>query len=154
MSISYQLFGPEASDFLSELQAQSFQEATEQVWSVQEIATLLQDADIFSLVVSEHNIPVGFVMWRQVGAEAEIFTLCILPGERGKGYACQLLHEFYDYNREKEVEEIFLEVRASNSAAISLYKKCGFKNVGRRKNYYRGDGQKRQDAIIMKYTLT
>jgi ribosomal-protein-alanine N-acetyltransferase len=45
---------------------------------------------------------------------------------------------------------IFLEVRPSNIAAISLYKKMGFKQVGVRKGYYPNGDQEREDALILR----
>jgi len=47
-----------------------------------------------------------------------------------------------------EVDRVYLEVRVSNSAAIGLYEKFGFKQSGTRKSYYRGP-QSREDAILM-----
>ena len=48
------------------------------------------------------------------------------------------------------VKEIFLEVRASNTPAISLYLKCGFEKISVRKKYY---GDPAEDAVIMRKTL-
>jgi ribosomal-protein-alanine N-acetyltransferase len=56
----------------------------------------------------------------------------------------KLLEEF----KERKVKEVFLEVRESNFPAIKLYYKLGFKEIGRRKGYYKGE-----DALIMKLTL-
>ena len=56
------------------------------------------------------------------------------------------MEEMFKDCREKELKTLFLEVRESNYPAINLYEKSGFKEVSRRKNYYK-DGE---TAIVMK----
>ena len=55
-------------------------------------------------------------------------------------------------NRLQFLDQIFLEVRESNDAAINLYNKFGFNELGIRANYYKRD-KGREDAIIMGLTL-
>ena len=50
-------------------------------------------------------------------------------------------------------KEMFLEVRASNVAAIGIYECAGFNETGRRKGYYPADGG-REDAILMAKVLS
>ena len=50
--------------------------------------------------------------------------------------------------RKNQVQSIFLEVRQSNSPAIALYEKCGFKQIAKRKNYYQHPVE---DAWIYQY---
>jgi ribosomal-protein-alanine N-acetyltransferase len=62
---------------------------------------------------------------------------------------------FVDDARNFNAEQIFLEVRTSNTAAISLYESEGFSPVARRLEYYPGasaDGP-REDAIVMRREL-
>ena len=48
----------------------------------------------------------------------------------------KLLQQLLDEARQQGIYRIYLEVRDSNAAAITLYKHAGFKEVGKRKNYY------------------
>ena len=49
-------------------------------------------------------------------------------------------------SEEEKLRFVSLEVRVSNSAAVSLYQKLGFITEGRRKDFYRNP---REDALIM-----
>jgi hypothetical protein len=52
---------------------------------------------------------------------------------------------------ERGAEEVFLEVRASNSPAIELYRASGFRPVGVRSDYYRNP---REDALVLRLGFT
>lgn len=75
-----------------------------------------------------------------------IISIAILPEYRRRGLARSLLENALKILKEDyECEEAYLEVRVSNSAAISLYKKCGFTVIRVAKGYYI-DGE---DAYVM-----
>lgn len=152
MTISFKILGPEAAEMLSEMHRLSFQEDGEQIWSAEEMASLLLSPGAHVMVVSDKGEPTGFLMWREAGDEAEIITICVLPALRSKGMASQLLQKFYGKTKDKDVRQIFLEVNENNKAALMLYEKNGFETVGRRKDYYGGRGVQKQDALIMKYS--
>lgn len=152
MTISFAVYdglsGGVTAEKLSEMHRLSFQGAVEQVWTPAEMSSLLLNPDTQVMTLWQEAQAIGFMMWRQAREEAEILTLCILPAWRGQGMGSQILQEFYLLAAKVKTEEIFLEVRENNAAAISLYEKNAFKAVGRRKNYYRD-----QDALIMKYIM-
>lgn len=80
--------------------------------------------------------------------EAHILNLCVDPGQQGKGIGRALLATMLAHVREENAIRMFLEVRASNRAAIRLYKSQGFAAVGHRKGYYpSSDG--REDAVVL-----
>lgn len=80
--------------------------------------------------------------------EGELHRIGTAPGYQRKGVAQQLLNEMFIVGQKKGIEKWFLEVRASNRAAIRFYEKNGFKPVGRRKNYYKAETG-REDALVM-----
>ncbi|MBP3222499.1 MAG: ribosomal protein S18-alanine N-acetyltransferase [Actinomycetaceae bacterium] len=80
-----------------------------------------------------------------LGIEPEILTFAVSPAWRNKGLGKKLLAHLCEEVRKEKHEELFLEVRALNDIAISLYSSGGFQVVGRRKGYYKDD-----DALIMK----
>ena len=73
-------------------------------------------------------------------------NFAVHPQARRQGLASLLLDFLFEYARERGVDQIQLEVRPSNPAALSLYGRNGFHEVGRRPNYYAED---HEDAILM-----
>lgn len=86
----------------------------------------------------------GFIVWRTVLDTAEIITIGVHPDARGAGIAIAMLGIMENEARKAGVKKILLDVSAGNTAAINLYKKCGFIENGRRPKYYDG-----VDAILM-----
>lgn len=85
--------------------------------------------------------------------EAHILNICIDPNKQGQGFGRIFLQELFTIAKEKGADSIFLEVRPTNKGAIILYKKLGFTQIGRRKNYYPiKDG--REDALVYSCDLT
>ena len=78
--------------------------------------------------------------------EGYITNVAVRPEYRRKGVAGKLLHVFLDFAQAHQLAFLSLEVRASNAPAMALYEGLGFRNVGRRKNYYE---HPREDAVIM-----
>ena len=79
---------------------------------------------------------VGVLQWRNLGEEAEILDLAVRIAHRRQGIASFLLREFLPLTQKLAVRQVFLEVRESNAAAVSLYRSFGFTISGRRENYY------------------
>jgi len=87
--------------------------------------------------------------------EAQILNLSVVPDARREGLGRALLRQFVDDALRWNAEQVFLEVRESNVAAISLYEAEGFAPVARRVGYYPGaapDAQ-REDALVMRRSL-
>ncbi len=78
--------------------------------------------------------------------EAHITILAIHPRFQGQGLGQALLWALLKKAHYRQLERATLEVRESNLAAVSLYKKFGFKEAGRRKRYYEDTGE---DALVM-----
>ncbi|MEG4174299.1 ribosomal protein S18-alanine N-acetyltransferase, partial [Microcoleus sp. S13_C3] len=78
--------------------------------------------------------------------EAHIIMLAIHPQFQGQGLGQALLLALLKSACDRQLERATLEVRDSNLAAVSLYKKFGFKEAGRRKRYYEDTGE---DALVM-----
>ena len=73
----------------------------------------------------------------------------MFPEYRQQGVAAKLLAVFENFARGNHLAFLTLEVRPSNAAAIALYESFGFKQAGRRKNYY--DLPKEDALILTKY---
>lgn len=93
---------------------------------------------------------IGYAGLSVILDEAHITTLAIHPKYRRKGFGEMLLKCLIFKARESGVNLITLEVRESNIAARNLYKKLGFKEVGKRLKYYL---YPLEDAVIMALLL-
>lgn len=95
---------------------------------------------------------VGFYMAEMAGPDFTLMDICIAPQYQGKGYAKSLIENLIEEANNRNAESIFLEVRVSNLSAIALYEKCGFNEMGIRKDYYPADNG-REDAKLMGLVL-
>ena len=82
--------------------------------------------------------------------DADVQTLAVDPGARGRGHGRMLLRALLREAAGRGAAEVFLEVRADNPVAQSLYRAEGFAQVGRRPRYYQPDDV---DALVMRLDL-
>lgn len=80
--------------------------------------------------------------------EAHILNLCVADEYQRRGMGYLLLTNVLDEAKAMNIENIFLEVRPSNTAAIALYDRLGFNQIGHRKDYY-PTRTGREDAVIL-----
>lgn len=88
----------------------------------------------------------GYAVLYSVLDEGNLDNLAVARSFRRQGVADALLSALAGLCRERGIVRLMLEVRASNVPALALYRKYGFAEVGRRKNYY---DNPREDAILM-----
>lgn len=91
---------------------------------------------------------VGYVLAWFVVEEGEVANIAVRPECRGRGVGASLLDATLDAARRRGTTAMFLEVRASNEPAQSLYASRGFRQVGRRRAYYRSPVE---DALLLKW---
>lgn len=99
----------------------------------------------------EHQV-VGYCFGQLVAGEATLLNIAVDPACQGKGYGKILLDGFIDRLAGQGAEEIWLEVRASNTRAYQLYESLGFNEINRRHGYYPTETG-REDALIMTYLV-
>ena len=95
----------------------------------------------------------GFVLLALAADEAEILTVAVAPSERRQGIGERLMRKALQFASGDRVSSVFLEVEDTNTAAVSLYRKIGFKQVGRREGYYRGVSAAGGTALVMRIDL-
>lgn len=103
-------------------------------------------------VVVIDDMIVGYGILSALVREAHILNLCLDNRYRRMGLGRRLLEHLLALAMQKNVQEVFLEVRPSNLSALSLYRNCGFEQVGRRHNYYRAR-EGREDALVLRIEL-
>ncbi len=98
------------------------------------------------VVVEEGGEVVGFGGIWLVLDVAHVTNMAIAGGHQGQGLGRFVLHGLFDLAIRAQMDVLTLEVRVSNTAARRLYMEFGFYETGRRKAYYRDNGE---DALIM-----
>lgn len=90
---------------------------------------------------------VGYCIFTTPNEDCELFRIAVSPEYRNRGIAKKLMKRMIESCGQENGENIFLEVRESNQAAVSLYESFGFEEISKRKGYYR---EPEEDALIMK----
>ncbi|MBU1318023.1 MAG: ribosomal protein S18-alanine N-acetyltransferase [candidate division Zixibacteria bacterium] len=89
---------------------------------------------------------VGYACLMLFADEAHLTNIATSPQQRGNGIGTQMMDHLIEKAKATGCHAMFLDVRASNSAAISLYNKYRFSELYRRKLYYRNPPE---DAVVM-----
>lgn len=112
---------------------------------------------VFLCLRTEGGGIAGFIIGRiipaadtQYSADAEIFNIAVEPAIQNQGFAGLLMDELLSRCIRKQVHQVWLEVRKSNTKAIGFYSKKGLIASGFRRNFYK---QPVEDAVIMTRTL-
>jgi ribosomal-protein-alanine N-acetyltransferase len=126
---------------ISELERDLF---SEEKWSYFQILREFKNDFSKILVFKEKEEIIGYLIFREIEPEIEIFKIGVKKKYQRKGVGTKLIQKLIEIAREKNISKIFLEVKASNLSAYNFYKKLGFKEMYRRKNYYGNE-----EAIIM-----
>ncbi len=84
--------------------------------------------------------------------ESHLLTIVVAKGEQRKGYGKKMLDEMIRVAKIHAANIMYLEVRASNKAAIQLYHDNGFNELGVRNNYYPAENG-REDALVFALEL-
>lgn len=109
-------------------------------------------ANYTGLAIEYDGALLGYGVLSVAADEAHILNVVISSAQRGLGLGKKLVRRLIDQARWHRVEQVFLEVRASNAVARRLYKSLGFLEIGERKGYYPGC-QTREDAVVMSLKL-
>ena len=83
--------------------------------------------------------------------ELHLLNITVSPKLRQLGLASRMMAAIEGVAAQQNIPRIILEVRPSNTAAVALYQKLGYEQIGVRKNYYPADPQlgTREDALVM-----
>ena len=118
-------------------------------WSQKSFEDACQSNDNIYLVCEMNGQIAGYCgLWTVLG-EGNITNMAVSGGFRRLGIAETLMKEMEKRGMSKNVVTYFLEVRKSNKAAVNLYKKMGYVQIGVRKNFYE---KPVEDALVMSKT--
>ncbi|HEX5184645.1 MAG TPA: GNAT family N-acetyltransferase [Allosphingosinicella sp.] len=130
----------------------SFDPAYGEGWTGPQCAGLLPMAGVWLILAREDEGIAGFALSRVVAGEAELLLLAVLRGRQKRGIGQLLLNRFIDDARSRGARQLHLEVRDGNPA-VRLYKRTGFSQIGRRRNYYSGRDGQIFDALTLARTF-
>ena len=117
-------------------------------WSERMLAEELENqCAAFLTAVDDDGEVLGYAGLLVAADEGYITNVAVFPQHRRKGIAAKLLQVFCDFATAHHLAFLTLEVRPSNEAAIALYSRLGYVQVGRRPNYYRNP---KEDALILR----
>ena len=117
-------------------------------WSERQLLETMEDPKgVLYVAVQDYDGQVlGYAGLHNIVGEGYVDNIAVFPQFRAQGIGEALTRALVEYMRCAALEFLTLEVRASNLPAISLYEKLGFRQEGRRKNFYR---HPTEDARIM-----
>lgn len=118
-------------------------------WSVEQFwEELAQPTRIYRVAMRGDEV-IGYAGIFHAGADADIQTIAVRPGEQRQGTGRMLLRELIVAAHQSGATSLLLEVRADNSPAIAMYRDEGFDQISLRSRYY-PDGS---DALILRRSL-
>lgn len=141
MEINIRFYTDADAPHIAELEKECFADP----WSQNAIAEAAKYGTIFLLAEQDGKI-LGYLGMKPVLDEGYISNVAVTSSARGKGIGSALLEKLTSYAKENGIKTISLEVRPSNAPAIALYEKFGYKQVGRRKNFY---SHPTEDGLIL-----
>ncbi len=126
---------------IAELESLCFAEP----WSRQSLSLLLGDVAVGYTALADGKV-VAYGGMLTVPGEGQITNIAVHPAYRKKGIGRAVLAALIQEAEQRKLDQIALEVRTSNTAAIKLYEQAGFVKAGCRKNFYK---KPIEDAWIM-----
>ena len=117
-------------------------------WNARAFAELLAMPGTAGMLALAGDEPAGLVLWRIAADEAEILTICTLPGRRRNGVGRHLLSAAIGAMTAAGARWLLLEVAIDNRAAITLYRAFRLVELGRRRGYYKAP-QGAVDALLL-----
>ncbi len=118
-------------------------------WTKEMLFDCLRYPHYRCFLAEEGGQVLGYCCMSVLFEDGELCNIATAKGHRGKGIAKALMEQMHAVALGEGATQMFLEVRKSNTPAISLYEKYGYRPFGVRPRYY-GDGE---DAILMKKLL-
>ncbi|GAA4651847.1 ribosomal protein S18-alanine N-acetyltransferase [Kistimonas scapharcae] len=121
-------------------------------WSIGNLRDCITSGYHCQVLEQDGDIVAFGVISAAIG-ESHLLNLVVSPNHQRQGLGQRLLNQLLKAAVTLDAEVMFLEVRASNQGAITLYLENGFSEIGRRKDYYPAK-QGREEAIVMVMDLT
>ena len=136
------------------LAATAFDPFYQEAWNLAQIDGLLRHDDSWlELGEGPDGALLTFALCRQVLDEVDLLLCATVGNRRRQGIGLELLRRVAERSKTRGASRLFLEVRASNEAALALYRRAGMRQDGRRPGYYHTRSGERIDAITLSIAL-
>ncbi|MGA8514842.1 MAG: ribosomal protein S18-alanine N-acetyltransferase [Burkholderiaceae bacterium] len=145
-------FEPMQLDHLAQVMAVE-QAVYEWPWSEGNITDSIQAGYLCLKLMGGPSELLGYMIAMQGVDEVHLLNITVAPPYLRQGWARVMLDALALWAREHNAQWLWLEARASNTRAIHVYERYGFRRVGARKRYYPAADSQREDAIVMSYKL-
>ena len=99
---------------------------------------------------------IGYFLLMNAVDEAHLLNVSIAAIHQGRGLGVVLLQKAAEIARGGRARSMILEVRPSNTRALSIYERFGFRRIGVRRGYYphqQSNPSLREDAWVMRFDL-
>jgi ribosomal-protein-alanine N-acetyltransferase len=103
-------------------------------------------------VAERDGVLVGHSVLSVAANEAHLLNVCVRRDQQGQGLGRQIVVHMLTRARDCGASAVYLEVRPSNRVASALYVSLGFREIGRRKEYYPAE-MGSEDAVVLALTL-
>jgi len=140
---------PRDATAIAKLHANSFRHG----WSDGEFERMLGERNIVAHRAMLGRSLHGFILSRLAGGEAEILSVAVASARRGRGLARALLNLHLRRLAGLGANAVFLEVDEDNDPARRLYRRAGFREVGRRAGYYQQGRDHAATALVLRRDL-
>jgi ribosomal-protein-alanine N-acetyltransferase len=117
-------------------------------WTREQFAMGLERGVYKILGVRREGRLAGYIAFSLIADEMEILNLAVHPDFRRNGLGAALLARAFEICTKRGISKSFLDVKVSNGAAIDLYRKFGYEQVGVRKRYY---PDTKEDALLFRH---
>lgn len=135
---------------LAQLHAASFHRG----WGAGEFEQMLREQNTLVHRLKLRGHLIGFAVSRIAADEAEILSIAVSPGHRGRGLSRDLFLTHLGHLAGRGVRTVFLEVEENNQPARRLYDGTGFAVAGRRERYYKEADGAELNALVMRRDLS
>ena len=122
-------------------------------WSIGNFADSLSSNYEAWVLRDQDGYLLGYFLLMAIVDEAHLLNVAVSAEKQGQGLGRFLLNQAVACARGLGMESVLLEVRPSNTRALEIYERYGFKHIGRRKGYYPAANQQREDAIVMRFEV-
>lgn len=138
---------------LAQVHRRAFGPQGDSVWQAGAFRQLLESPGMYAHLFEIDDQPFGFCLYRLVVDEAELISVAVDPAFQKQGLASHIMSHLMAALKHLGAKQFFLEVRADNMSAISLYKRAGMTESGVRKNYYQQTDGQNIDATVFAYNF-
>jgi len=137
---------------LAALHAACFTAPWDQHWTEKSFKDVLGMPGAGALIAAIGSEPVGFAVARVAADEAELLLIGTRPEYRRGGYGRALIEHMLMALKGGGATQVFLEVAEPNTSGLRFYESLGFREVGRRRDYFHGETT--VDALVLVRRIT